>query len=93
MVRVHRVKIESNFATLTMAIVVVEGLGRQLDPHISLIQEAAPFVLTTADTRAAVADGFRVRVIKYVRGLTSPITDMVDLGCALGFFGIPEFST
>lgn len=41
----HQVKLESRFASVIVAMGVVEGLGRQLDPHIDILQKAAPFVM------------------------------------------------
>ena len=41
----HRVKIESNFANVCIAIMVLEGVGRQLDPTLDILQAAAPVVL------------------------------------------------
>ena len=41
----HRVKIESNFANVCVAIMVLEGVGRQLDPSLDILQAAAPIVL------------------------------------------------
>jgi aarF domain-containing kinase len=37
-VRNHYVKMESNFATLVMGTMVLEGLGKQLDPTLNLIK-------------------------------------------------------
>ena len=47
--RRHRVRLEANFATTVVAITIVEGIGRQLDPTIDLLREAAPYVCL-ADT-------------------------------------------
>jgi aarF domain-containing kinase len=44
LVRVHQVKVEPNFTTLVMAIVVLEGLGRQLDPTLDLFEIALPML-------------------------------------------------
>ena len=44
LVRLHRVKVEPNFTTLVMAIVVLEGLGRQLDPNLDLFAVAVPML-------------------------------------------------
>ena len=41
----HRVKIESNFANVCIAIMVLEGVGRELDPSLDILQVAAPIVL------------------------------------------------
>ena len=44
LVRRHKVKVEPNFTTLVMAIVVLEGLGRQLDPSLDLFAVAVPML-------------------------------------------------
>ena len=42
--RRHRIRLEANFATTVVAIAVVEGIGRQLDPELDLLREAGPFL-------------------------------------------------
>ena len=42
----HHVKIESNFATIMLAIMIAEGLGRTLDPDIDILKSAIPYLLT-----------------------------------------------
>lgn len=42
---VHEVKLESNFASVILAILVLEGLGRTLDPDLDLIIKATPYVM------------------------------------------------
>lgn len=44
LVRRHRIKIESAFTSVNVAIMVVEGLGRQLDPKLNLLLEASPWL-------------------------------------------------
>jgi aarF domain-containing kinase len=39
-VRNHRVKIESDFASLVMSLIIVEGVGRRLDPKLNVIEES-----------------------------------------------------
>ena len=46
--RRHKVRLEANFATTVIAITIVEGIGRQLDPELDLLKEAAPFLLGAA---------------------------------------------
>jgi len=43
---IHRVKIESNFASVCIAIMVLEGVGRNLDPNLNVLRAAAPILLT-----------------------------------------------
>ena len=40
LVRTHSVKADPSFTTLVMAIVVLEGLGRELDPTLDLFSVA-----------------------------------------------------
>lgn len=44
----HQVKLESRFASVIVAMGVVEGLGRQLDPNIDLLTRATPYVMRAA---------------------------------------------
>ena len=39
------VKLESNFVSVVVAIGVLEGLGRRLDPDVDLIGLATPYIL------------------------------------------------
>ncbi|XP_071088204.1 uncharacterized aarF domain-containing protein kinase 2-like [Haliotis cracherodii] len=43
--RTHRVKLESNFANVILAIAVLEGLGRSLDPHLDILEKARPVLI------------------------------------------------
>ncbi|XP_033122574.1 uncharacterized aarF domain-containing protein kinase 2-like [Anneissia japonica] len=43
----HQVKLESNFACIILAIMVLEGLGRSLDPDLDILEAAKPYLLTT----------------------------------------------
>ncbi len=43
--RRHRVKLEANYASVILAIVVLEGLGRTLDPELDLVRRAVPYLL------------------------------------------------
>ena len=36
---------EPNFTTVTLALMVLEGLGRSLDPHLDVLAVARPFIL------------------------------------------------
>lgn len=40
----HKIKLESNFVSLMLAIMVLEGLGRSLDPTIDMIEKAKPYL-------------------------------------------------
>lgn len=47
----HQVKLEARFVALILALGILEGLGRRLDPDVDILQRAAPYIL-----RAAVRD-------------------------------------
>ncbi|CAL8375877.1 unnamed protein product [Arctogadus glacialis] len=41
----HKVKLESNFVSIVFAIMVLEGLGRSLDPNVDILELAKPMLL------------------------------------------------
>ncbi|KAF1386973.1 hypothetical protein PFLUV_G00100430 [Perca fluviatilis] len=41
----HKVKLESNFASIVFAIMVLEGLGRSLDPNLDILDLIKPLLL------------------------------------------------
>ncbi|KAL8222097.1 UNVERIFIED_CONTAM: hypothetical protein K2H54_074920 [Gekko kuhli] len=41
----HKVKLESNFASVVFAIMVLEGLGRALDPELDILKAAKPLLI------------------------------------------------
>ncbi|XP_029008309.1 uncharacterized aarF domain-containing protein kinase 2 [Betta splendens] len=41
----HKVKLESNFASIVFAIMVLEGVGRSLDPNLDILDLAKPLLL------------------------------------------------
>ena len=41
----HNVKLDSNFVSIMVAIIIIEGLGRRLDPTINILQHAAPYII------------------------------------------------
>ena len=43
--RWHQVKMEPNFTSVIIAIMVLEGLGRTLDPEMDLLWAATPFLV------------------------------------------------
>ena len=44
----HRIKLESNFATIILAIAILEGLGRSLDPDLDILSKAKYVLLGEA---------------------------------------------
>eukprot|EP00817_Percolomonadidae_sp_ATCC50343_P006709 CAMPEP_0117424488 /NCGR_PEP_ID=MMETSP0758-20121206/4898_1 /TAXON_ID=63605 /ORGANISM="Percolomonas cosmopolitus, Strain AE-1 (ATCC 50343)" /LENGTH=590 /DNA_ID=CAMNT_0005208299 /DNA_START=116 /DNA_END=1888 /DNA_ORIENTATION=- len=43
--RLYRVPVEANFTTLVIGSIVIEGLGRQLNPTLRFVEEAKPMLL------------------------------------------------
>jgi predicted unusual protein kinase regulating ubiquinone biosynthesis (AarF/ABC1/UbiB family) len=41
--RKNRVRVNATFTLVNIAIAVTEGIGKQLDPSLDLMQEALPF--------------------------------------------------
>ena len=40
----HRVRMDASFSSVVLAVMVLEGLGRTLDPTLDLITKAAPYL-------------------------------------------------
>ncbi|KAJ3293626.1 hypothetical protein HK104_004322 [Borealophlyctis nickersoniae] len=56
MVRGHHIKIEGDFANVGISIMLIEGIGRRLDPNMDLLAEALP-VLREAKQRGLLGGG------------------------------------
>ena len=41
----HHVKLDPNFVSVIVSIMVLEGMGRSFDPEIDLMWKAAPFLM------------------------------------------------
>lgn len=41
-------KLESNFVSVILAVMILEGLGRSLDPQLDILTAAKPFLLRGA---------------------------------------------
>ncbi|KXN73221.1 ABC1-domain-containing protein, partial [Conidiobolus coronatus NRRL 28638] len=60
MVRNHRVKLEGEFVNVVMSIMILEGVGRTLDPELDLFREALPLLRslgTSTITPMPMSDG------------------------------------
>lgn len=44
-VRKYKVKIDNNFTTLSVGTVVLEGIGKQLDPDINILEQSLPLLI------------------------------------------------
>ena len=47
MLNTHQVKLEGNYVSVFLAMMVIEGLGRSLDPEANILSEAWPVVVRT----------------------------------------------
>jgi aarF domain-containing kinase len=43
--RQHKVRLETDFVSVAFALIVLEGVGKQLDPRRNLLWEAEPYIL------------------------------------------------
>ena len=41
----HRVKLDASFTSVMIAVTIIEGIGKALDPNMNLLTEAAPFLI------------------------------------------------
>jgi len=41
----HRVKLDASFTSVMIAVTIIEGIGKALDPRMNLLTEAAPFLI------------------------------------------------
>ena len=41
----HRVRLETDFVSVACALIVLEGVGKQLDPRRNLLWEAEPYII------------------------------------------------
>ncbi|XP_013413093.1 uncharacterized aarF domain-containing protein kinase 2-like [Lingula anatina] len=51
MVSQHKVKLDSNFTAVVLAVMVLEGLGRSLDPELDIMKKATPVLLNQTGGR------------------------------------------
>lgn len=49
----HQIQLEANFATIVLAMAMLEGLGRSLNPDLDLLEKARPVLLGSYLTRKA----------------------------------------
>src|SRR6185436_8986650 len=61
MVRTHHVKLDGDFVNVVIAIVLLEGIGKKLDPEMDLLKSALPILreLGTQDAGRGVREGIK----------------------------------
>ncbi|CDK29835.1 unnamed protein product [Kuraishia capsulata CBS 1993] len=66
MVRQHHVRMEGDFVTVVVAILLLEGIGRQLDPNLDLFASALPVLrqLGLQDGRMILKNGDKISMLK-----------------------------
>jgi len=59
MVRTHHVRLEGDFVNVVISILLLEGIGRQLDPDMDLFKSAIPILreVGARGAREAIAKG------------------------------------
>lgn len=62
-VRNYKVGLETDFASLVVGLVVVEGVGRKLDPKLSLVKEAAPVLIKNNEARNILIERGGMRLV------------------------------
>lgn len=63
-VRNYKVGLETDFASLVVGLVVVEGVGRRLDSKLSLVKEAAPVLVKNSEARNIILQRGGVRLLE-----------------------------
>jgi len=44
----HRVKQDGSFSSVILSLLMIEGIGRSLDPNVDIFTEILPYVLSSA---------------------------------------------
>lgn len=52
-VRVHHVKIEGDFVNIAVGLMLIEGMGRKLEPKMDLLKASVPFLKEALHRRMA----------------------------------------
>jgi len=55
--RKYRVPVESNFTTLVLGTMIIEGIGKQLDPDLNFVDSSKPFLVKESAVRDAYIRG------------------------------------
>lgn len=40
----HHVRLDTRFVTLFLSVIILEGVGRQLDDHMSMVEQVLPII-------------------------------------------------
>ncbi|KAJ3081766.1 hypothetical protein HK102_002145 [Quaeritorhiza haematococci] len=63
MVRVHHVKLEGDYVNVAISVMLVEGIGRQLNPNMDLLKEVVPVIKEGIDAATRAAKEERERMV------------------------------
>lgn len=64
LVHKHQVRMEPNFASLVVSIIVLEGVGRQLDPELDIFKTSLPMLMRADKMYQKAAFNAAVEVVK-----------------------------
>jgi predicted unusual protein kinase regulating ubiquinone biosynthesis (AarF/ABC1/UbiB family) len=63
--RKHKVTLDGNFSTLMVGTIVLEGIGRQLDPDINFMEMSRPFLFHSL--RKELTEKFKGKLMDYAK--------------------------
>ena len=55
----HHVRLDTRFVTLFLSVIILEGVGRQLDDHMSMVEQVLPIIRAALPEYEDVLDFFR----------------------------------
>jgi aarF domain-containing kinase len=70
MVREHHVKLEGDFVNVVVSILLLEGIGRQLDPNLDLLKSAIPVLRDYSVKDGAKGALDRMKSVEDIKGAT-----------------------
>jgi len=70
MVREHHVKLEGDFVNVVVSILLLEGIGRQLDPNLDLLKSAIPVLRDFSIKDGAKGALERMKSVEDIKGVT-----------------------
>lgn len=67
MVRKHHVRMESDFITVVLSILLLEGIGRQLNPNLDLFKQAIPILREVGQSSTDITIGFNEDTVQMLK--------------------------
>jgi predicted unusual protein kinase regulating ubiquinone biosynthesis (AarF/ABC1/UbiB family) len=75
----YQVYIEPNFTTLVIGTIVIEGLGKTLDPNFEFVKQARPYLVKDKQVRNAYIRGQLAAATKTDKSLLDKMAEWWDL--------------